>query len=250
MKIEGLQKLSESEIEEKSAKLLRLQREDYFDYVLPTELPKIVKLLTDKYKVIFDLNAVLGFSENGERILGATNLKKHIILVDQALQKDRHKFNFTLAHELGHLILHRNLTFLPNESFIQEPVNTIKEAYYENNEAQSEVELLEWQANIFAIALLMPGQIFQKKLKLVQKELSIRKPGRIRIDDQACNMSTYYTIISELSNFFGTSNLAVQDRLQKLNLIETSISGVQSISDILGNMNWTSKRENEYNPLK
>lgn len=250
MKVEGLSILCEVEIEERAATLLRQQREDYFDYVLPTQLLKLAQILTAKFKIVFDFNASLGFSETGERILGATNLKKWIIRVDQALQKDQHKFNFTLAHELGHLALHRKITFCNNEPLIQEPINTIIEVYSEKNTPKNELEILEWQANVYATVLLMPEKIIQKKLVLIQKEIGIRNPGKILIDDQYCNMSTYYNIISKLSDFFGTSSVAVEARLEKLNLIETNISGVSSISEILNSMNWSFKERNEYNPFK
>src|SRR5882762_2138985 len=101
MRVEGIKQLSMEDIETRSELLLKLCRRDHLDYSLPTPFSKIIEVLSAN-GVQFDFQRTLGFSDNGQRIIGATNLKKHIVLLDSSLKWGTHRFNFTLAHELGH----------------------------------------------------------------------------------------------------------------------------------------------------
>ncbi len=249
MKIQGRLILSAHEIEERTATLLRLYRPDFFEYVLATPLIELTIFLAEKHGVIFDFNASLGFADNGERILGATNLKKRVVIVDKALKEDYNKFNFTLAHELGHLALHRKITFIRNESEGNEPTDTVKEVYREKSNFSTESEWLEWQANTYATALLMPELIVRKALRLKQQEKAIRNPGKIFVDDESWNKIIYRDIIVELSNFFKVSFTAIEYRLQKLNLIEYRIQGMRSISDIFESGDWVSPKGIDSSPF-
>lgn len=53
---------------------------------------------------------------------------------------------FTLAHELGHLVLHQDVPFTHNTT------NSLNMKIYENS---------EWQADIFASAFLMPDELIK-----------------------------------------------------------------------------------------
>jgi Zn-dependent peptidase ImmA (M78 family) len=249
MIIQGRLILTEKEIEEKAKLLLKLLRPDFFDYVLPTDLLSIAKTLTEKHRTRFDFKATLGFSENGERILGATNLKKWVILVDESLQRDQHMFNFTLAHELGHLALHRKLVFVraENEGYVS--MDTVKEMLFEKTTPSTEFEWLEWQANVYAAALLMPEEIVRKALVIQQQEMGIRRMGKIFLDHQPKNNEDYLKLLSRLSSFFGVSIAAITDRLKKLDLIEYYIPGVQSINQILSSGDWMPSVTNDDSPF-
>lgn len=241
MKILGRPRLSASEIEDKAATLLRLYRADFLDYIIPTPLIEISALLSRKYKVTFDFKASLGFSEAGERILGATNLKKWVILVDESLQKDQHKFNFTLAHELGHLSLHRKVTFINEESDFKNTGDTVQEVFNEKSSLSTEQDWLEWQANAYATSLVMPEIVFRNAVKLKQQEMGIGRRGKIFVDEQLCNKKAYYEIISRLSQFFQVSLTAIEYRLKKLDLVEFHFPGMKSISEILSSGDWASQ---------
>ena len=150
------------------------------------------------------------------------------------MQEDEHKFNFTLAHELGHLSLHRHLIFDRNGEPARAPVETVKEIFNERGNLNTEEEWVEWQANAYATSLLMPASMIKKAVVKQQQELGIRNRGKIFIDNQACNQKDYFDILSRLSDFFKVSRTAVDYRLRKLELIDDRSRGAQFIGDILG----------------
>ena len=64
------------------------------------------------------------------------------------------KRRFTIAHEIGHLILHEKLE-IHNEN-----TNTLN--WFKNTEDQAKRGIQEWEANDFASELLMPENIFSE----------------------------------------------------------------------------------------
>ncbi|MGV3629878.1 MAG: ImmA/IrrE family metallo-endopeptidase [Bacteroidota bacterium] len=67
------------------------------------------------------------------------------------------KKRFTIAHEVGHLLLHEQLE-VHNENS-----NTLN--WFNNAEQQMKTGIQEWEANDFAAELLMPEQIFLAEAK-------------------------------------------------------------------------------------
>ncbi|MGO8749156.1 MAG: ImmA/IrrE family metallo-endopeptidase [Thermoguttaceae bacterium] len=64
--------------------------------------------------------------------------------------------NFTIAHELGHFFLH---------FFLQEPRPEVPRGFTRYGTGP-----IEWQANRFAAALLMPADLFREKHKAFQHD--------------------------------------------------------------------------------
>jgi Zn-dependent peptidase ImmA (M78 family) len=89
---------------------------------------------------------------------------------------------FTMAHELGHFILHDELE---NELFFREQVINLDQ----------EKNRLEQEANWFAASLLMPERMLKEYFELTQN-------------------------VDELSLIFGVSPTAVYYRLKNLKLVE------------------------------
>lgn len=86
--------------------------------------------------------------------------------------------NFTIAHELGHYVLH---------FYLQEPRPELPVCFTRYGSGQ-----LEWQANRFAAALLMPAEEFRRQ--------------RTRLGSNRFLLSGY----------FGVSNPAVEARIESL----------------------------------
>jgi len=63
------------------------------------------------------------------------------------------KKRFTIAHEIGHLLLHDKLKFHNENS------NTLN--WFKNTEDQAKKGKQEWEANDFAVELLMPEDLFR-----------------------------------------------------------------------------------------
>lgn len=218
MKIEGRPKYNANSIEVKSKKLLTTYSPDYFATIKPTPLLSIVDFLKTTYYIFFDFEVNLGFSADNSRMLGACNPIKKVILIDSSLKSDEHKFNFTLAHELGHLALHRGvkITHAPDDNI---NIETVNETPIAKTGFNTESEWMEWQANYYASALLMPDNIFTSKLVQIQKQLGARI-GKIYVDKQPCNQQRLYEIIGMLGGFFHVSFSAAKYRLNALKLID------------------------------
>ena len=67
--------------------------------------------------------------------------------------------NFTVAHELGHYVLH----YYPQKDKLKVPIKFTRYG----------TGLVEWQANRFAAALLMPEDLFKEKVKEYDRDVSL-----------------------------------------------------------------------------
>lgn len=82
--------------------------------------------------------------------------KKTLIKVNSEISYSEKK-RFTIAHEIGHLLLHDKLE-VHNETS-----NTLN--WFNNAEQQMQRGIQEWEANDFAAELLMPEKIFREEAK-------------------------------------------------------------------------------------
>ena len=114
----GLERLNKEAIEERSLRLFLYFDPNFFLVPQPTPLKKIAQFLIDKHSMKFSFDNTLGFTDDGKKLFGIYMPKKKSIFIDQSLQSDENKFNFTLGHELGHLALHRKLRFEEDDEFI------------------------------------------------------------------------------------------------------------------------------------
>lgn len=149
---------------------------------------------------------------NGKKELKKFN--KNTMIFDIKLSEDYRqegRFLFTLAHEIGHWVLHRK------HFFIDEGQQSIFDLVHEQTEENFIVcakrnenamifikkknpeEWLEWQADNFASSLLMPKNIF----KSIYEDLKTKYVEEERI-------------LKELSNIFGASKKACEIRINIL----------------------------------
>jgi len=108
----------------------------------------------------------------------------------QALLEDDPRARFTIAHEVGHIVLHAEFLHKLNGNDSVRMVSLKRLKPFENPEVQ---------ANVFAAALLMPRKPFLSMLsELVRKKL----PKEV--------------IIDKLRKTFGVSKSAVETRLKNI----------------------------------
>lgn len=126
---------------------------------------KLTEEIISEYKIripitdIYDTVNRLGGSieekyELGTMVDGSIQKKDEgfVITVSPFISEGRK--NFTVAHELGHLFLH--MGYMTNEELWNEQED---EVYYRSGESA-----LEYQANEFAAALLMPRKEYEEQL--------------------------------------------------------------------------------------
>lgn len=143
------------------------------------------------------------------------------MIIDNNLLEERQerRYRFTVPHECGHDIFHTQyfgynpdqMSFLEN----QEPMIKCRTANLNENKRPAvwdDKATMEWQANFFASALLMPKSMV---IKLVKEENELLKNLKYRWFD----ISNDELTIIRISRTFNVSEEAARYRLQGLGLI-------------------------------
>ncbi len=140
-------------IERKASKIIS----DFNGNKLPIDVEKIVKQLG--VEIIEDdlgsnVSGVL-FIKNGKGTIGYNP--------DENINLERRRF--TIAHELGHYVLHR----FDNDVFVDKSQLKVK---FNRDEKSSTGEItIEREANAFAAALLMPKELLEKEIEKLSFDL-------------------------------------------------------------------------------
>jgi Zn-dependent peptidase ImmA (M78 family) len=130
--------------------------------------------------------------------------------------RSKTQLRFTLAHELGH-------HFLGHSQFMA--LDTCDDDDVEHRSLPlvglTDIGRLEWQANRFAGALLMPKGAFLHHFRLLLEKLNVKNRGHgvLYVDGQQCNLQSFGLICSDLGKRFDVSFGAVATRLQILGLL-------------------------------
>jgi len=110
------------------------------------------------------LGIQFGFSDLshlGDDVLGAAYVYEREILIDERVLQHEGRFRFTCAHELGHVILHKNVRDLFQES--------------QNVGMFDSTDRYERQADQFAAAFLMPTPLLENELISVCDEAGLKR---------------------------------------------------------------------------
>lgn len=163
--------LSENQIEASAARLLQRCLGSSGSGDRQIDLEQIVIHLSETEELSYDDGANLGF-ENGEPVLGKTQPLRGRILLSRDLKSDLDagRARFTLAHELGHWVLHRPLfiahaaelsLFGPTEQVPDVELVGLSRSIFP--EGRRNVSSEEWQANRFAVALLINSEALRSE---------------------------------------------------------------------------------------
>jgi Zn-dependent peptidase ImmA (M78 family) len=132
----------------------------------------------------------------GDDISGTLVIEKGIGFIGFNPSHSRKRQRFTIAHELGHFVLHysENNLFFDKDFLVK----------YRNANTYSHKELIqEQEANAFAAALLMPKEFVLRELK-----------------SQTTKFMSEIELIENLAKLFDVSVPAMTYRLNNLNLID------------------------------
>ena len=137
------------------------------------------------------------------------------------------QFNFTLAHELGHFVLHRRLDLKRIDAGISENIkDTNRELILDHVQGDSPRKWLEWQANKFAASLLMPRRTIREAVCQKQREMGVtRNFGTIYLDKGAGSFSDYKQYIDHLVFLYQSSKSSVRLRLRELDILVEAEGG-------------------------
>lgn len=137
--------------------------------------------------------------------LGAIDVVKKTIYYSDSIT-DGHRLLFTVAHELGHWILHRN--------HLQEGV--LRDEILEEDSASR----IEIQANKFASYLLVPESSLRALTRIAFKRYDNPRKDRLWWDLQPCNMELAHDILGFLSEWFNVSKEMLILRMENNKTLE------------------------------
>jgi len=216
---DGVPRLSRIQIEMEAEKFLFEFAATRLRFPAPTELGVIVKNLTDAHGINFDLEAELGYTAKKKKILGRYELASRAVAVDRILGRGS-RFNFTLAHELGHVYLHSYVR-IKNNCPIEETRNTVN---FRQKAITAPLDWLEWQANTFAAGILMPAATVPQAVVQFQKKHGVtNRRGIVFLDEQPFNQAIYRGLVRELQHLYRVSASVASIRLKTLEILQTEV---------------------------
>jgi Zn-dependent peptidase ImmA (M78 family) len=218
MSAQSRRRLSRTEIDAKAEEvLLHFDPQAFTRTTSP--IYEVVTGLKDTYKIPFSFGQALGYSASGKKIVGRFDFKPRQVLIDELLPYDSPRFRWTLCHEIGHLVLHRKLD--PKLISRNRPqfVDTRTELRFIRSARWSDLNWVEWQANQFASAILLPRPIVHIAVAKVQLQKGIPRPGSIYLDEQPCNQRDYREILQHVSRTLNASRTVLRIRLVHLGIL-------------------------------
>lgn len=164
----------------------------------------------------FNLRLFIGRPEDigqTEGVLGAIFFEQREVFVNEALLGAPGRYRFTLAHELGHWVLHQDVVdpieyawpFVPGKQHRGRRILC----------RAGESSPLERQANIFAAALLMPRWTFSNKVHAIAEDMGLVRSS----SGYVAHEEGFARLIESLSSMFAVSRESAKYRLVELSLV-------------------------------
>lgn len=183
--------LSLNEIEARAERLI----EDYEDHVgKRVRTPVPVESIAEHY-----LGYQIDITDEGlfedPNFLGGIVFDENVIRVNASVEAHEGRYNFTIAHEIGHHVLHREYFLAHRDA--SHPDIMCREA--------SAKPLVERQADQFASALLMPAEAVRKAIESL--------PGVATGEISVKALRVLASKVVKAGNFSNVSNTAMCNRL-------------------------------------
>ena len=151
------------------------------------------------------------------KVLGEIDFESKSILVSDTLQEGSPRWRFTIAHELGHIVLHSKTILESNIKAIEEYID---DEMAENvNISNKTIARMEIQASSFASLLFLHPYQFELVYKALFIKEGVRNYPELFLKGQKCNVETSNWIIQHLSAYFMVSKAVILKRLEDLNYL-------------------------------
>jgi Zn-dependent peptidase ImmA (M78 family) len=226
--------LSSNDIELKAEEVIKFFDPAILASAKPTPVREFALETKRRFGVDFRDDIDLGSGGAGRKCLGQFRIKPRGIFIDVSLNgSDR--LPFVLAHEYGHLVLHRHID--PQKSGYS--TSSIEDTEYDfvtnRKRFLTPRDWIEWQANRFAAALLMPRATFSDSLIDFHKSQGIqRNIGVVFVDATASSRHEFGLIVGHLTEVYGVNRTNIECRLRDLELLQDHRSpSTHHISELL-----------------
>lgn len=150
--------------------------------------------------------------------LGRLDLLSETVVIDRSGLNNYDRFRFTMAHELGHYMLHAALIKEQGIASFGETENTINDDLFINTE---DMKRFERQANRFAATLLMPDEIVKLLYYYLYTYHYTDPVSWIYYSQkQPETWDSYRNIVGGIHHILNVSIKAAELRLEDLNLLK------------------------------
>lgn len=183
----GVPVISSTKLEQFAEELIGDYRPELLKSPQPTNIEQLVECYLRanlEVRPITMTNAILGVAVFNEGcvpvydrmkgMLVPLNVPDHTILIEEGIynQREPGRFNFTLAHEASHLICHDGVSVSNGVQCRQLPEGSIimcrpEGERYPRHGQKTPVDWMEWQADYFGAALLMPRNTVQMAIEQI-----------------------------------------------------------------------------------
>jgi Zn-dependent peptidase ImmA (M78 family) len=145
-------------------------------------------------------------------MMGCCNFNKRSVFVNRNLMRDQHRYRFTLAHEIGHIVLQSDMLKDVISGADDMEIRLILGS-------KTWQDRLEYQANIFASKLLIPEIPFINLYFKMKSKRGYELTKPLYLDFQECNNNDCNVIITALSNVFNVSKEVIYIKMLQENLL-------------------------------
>ncbi|MBA7530027.1 hypothetical protein ES705_22230 [subsurface metagenome] len=190
-------------------------------FPLALSIPIDIDLVAEKHPMIETLRLLTDMKKrfNVEAALIAkTNSKCDIFLDDNTNSFYRRRANFSIAHEVGHVILHPSL---------YENCTTIEDSIELSRRIKQYYKRIEREANIFAGAILIPRKTIFKDTNKIYEGMLKGLAGDLGWEDVISMLK------STLSNRYQVSAITMEIRLKNLNIINKLYNTISQKLDFI-----------------
>ena len=200
-----------TELETLALKIIRAHQPNALEKPQEINILNFVKLACEKFGYEFKLCQLP--KKGNQQALGCLDTKNKKLLLDVNMvcrAGSSNMWTFVAAHELGHLVLHRQY-FEDGQSPYD--YSDLEGGFPRNNR-------LEWQANRFASELLLPREMVKNVVSLISFHEGITNNfGKIYIDGKHYNYRFLNKVCDVIANIFKVSNAVAKIRLMEIDLI-------------------------------
>ena len=182
------------------------------------DLTTFFKLLQSQHNITLKIEDLGGLYN--KKVLGAMDNDRNILYLDEAIMNHGAIYHFTFAHEIGHWALHRHRKVQITATDQRQYYADSEDNFISKEKLVSALDWLEWQANSFAGALLMPRHHFLRQVKSVSQTVLGNDHALLQ---GTADQASYKQSIYMLKDYFKVSQIAAQIRLkQVIEMLETS----------------------------
>jgi hypothetical protein len=214
--------------------------QEYAPYMYEKAQPLDIEALADEAysltiidRYISSRGTVLGLINFSDYKMELMSLEKKIqeeiimsgtIVIDARLmpEEHHHRRRFTVCHEASHWIIHRQMYYPDDRKYCLRTSKSYimcREADPNRNKPRgywTDKDWMEWQADKFSSAMLMPASVFYPTAQAVMK-----KHHSSNYIIEGCGSKDAADVITELTEIFDVSRTAVRIRLKQAGLLRS-----------------------------